>query len=392
MEVTQIANIVNPITAEAIGESAVLNEDLSNVVELGHSVFDNVRMDNFTRQLVDSIGRFQFVNRTYTGTTLALYKDSYEYGACREKITELSLPEATTNEDWQFVNGASYDVNVFTGSDVAAKFYNKAVTYEIDKSIADIQVRSAFNSPEQLNAFISMLYNGVDRSLAVKNEELAKRTLNMLIAQTIAAEFPSVDDNDYSDQTGVKAVNLLYTYNQKFTKSLTAANCLYDLDFLRWASMIIRRYQVRMTNMSTLFNVGGLPRFTPRDLQRTVLHGDFVTSCGMYLESDTFHNELVSLGSNFVEVPYFQGSGSAFDLTSTGKIDVTIPVGNTTKNIVLTGVLGVIFDFEAAGITNYQPRVDSNYNAKANFTNLYYKQKASYFVDTNENAVVFFVA
>lgn len=392
MEVKQIADIVNPITAEAIGESAVLTEDLSNVVELGHSIFDNQSFDNFTRSLVDSIGRYQFVNRTYTGATLALYKDSYTYGACREKITELTLPEARTNEDWQLVNGASYDVNVFTGSDVAAKFYNHAVTYEIDKSIADIQVRSAFTSPEQLNAFVTMLYNGVDRSLAVKNEELAKRTLNMLIAQTIAAEFPDVDDNDYSDQTGVKAVNLLYTYNQKFSKSLTASNCLYDLDFLRWASMIIRRYQVRMTNMSTLFNVGGLPRFTPKNLQRTILHGDFVTSCEMYLESETFHNDLVSLGSNFVEVPYFQGSGVAFDLTSTGKIDVNIPVGSTTKNIVLSGILGVVFDYEAAGITNEEPRVDSNYNAKANFTNLYYKQKASYFVDTNENAVVFFVA
>lgn len=392
MEVKQIADIVNPITSEALGESAVLTEDLSNVVELGHSVFDNMSMDNFTKRLVDSIGKFQFVNRTYTGTTLALYKDSYEYGACREKITENSLPTAVDNEDWKLVNGASYDVNVFTGSDVSSKFYDKAVTYEIDKSIADIQARSAFNSPAQLNAFISMLYNGVDRTLAVKNEELAKRTLNMLIAQTIAAEFPSVDDNDYSDQTGVKAVNLLYAYNQKFSKTLTAANCLFDLDFLRWSSMVIRRYQVRMTNMSTLFNVGGLPRFTPKDLQRMVLHGDYVTSCSMYLESDTFHNELVSLGDNFVEVPYFQGSGSAYDLTSTGKIDVTIPVGNTTKNIVLTGVLGVIFDYESAGITNDQPRVDSFYNAKANFTNLYYKQKASYFVDTNENAVVFFVA
>ena len=391
MKVEPICDIVNSITTEALGENAVLTEDLTNIVDCGHAIFDNLSYDKFCNSLVDHIGRVQFVNRTYKGATLALYRDNYEYGAVREKITELSLTEATENEDWGLVPGASYDPNVFNGSDVAALFYDKSVTYEIDKSIADIQCRSAFDNPTQVNAFISMLYNGIDKSIAVKNEELAKRTLNMMIGQTIAAEFPSVADNNYSSSTGVKAVNLLYAYNQKFSKSLTASNGLYDEDFLKWAAMTIRRYSVRMTSMSTLFNIGGLPRFTPRDLQHVVLHGDFSTAAEMYLQSDTFHNELVAM-PDYVELPYWQGSGTDFDLTSTGKIDVVVPNGSGTKNIVLTGILGVIFDHDACGITNDQPRVDSNYNAKANFTNVFYKQKASYFCDKNENMVVFFAA
>lgn len=391
MEVKQICDIVNGITSEAIGESAITTEDLTNVVDVGNQIFDNMSMDAYVRSLVDHIGRVQFVNRTYTGATLALYRDAYEYGAVREKVTELALPEAVENEDWALVSGASYDPNVFNAPSVAAKFYNKSTVYEIDRSIADIQSRSAFSSATQLNAFVSMLYNGIDRSLAVKNEELAKRTINMLIGQTIAAEFPLVDDNDYSDQTGVKAVNLLYAYNTKFSKSLTASNCLYDEDFLKWAAMTIRRYSVRMTSMSTLFNIGGLPRFTPSNLQHVILHGDFSTAAEMYLQSDTFHNELVAM-PDYIELPYFQGSGTSFDMSATGKVDVIVPNGASTKNIVLPGVLGVIFDHDAAGITNDQPRVDTNYNPKANFTNVFYKQKASYFCDTNENFVVFFVA
>lgn len=391
MKVEQICEIVNGMTSEALGEAAVTTETLDGVIDQGKALFDNLSMDKFCNSLVDHIGRVQFVNRTYKGATLALYRDLYEYGAVREKITELTLPTAVENEDWQLVPGASYDPNVFNGSDVAALFYDKSVTYEIDKSIADIQCRSAFDNPTQVNAFISMLYNGIDKSIAVKNEELAKRTINMMIANTIAAEFPSVADNDYSASTGVKAVNLLYAYNQKFSKSLTAATCLYDQDFLKWSAMVIRRYTVRMTSMSTLFNIGGLPRFTPKDLQHVILHGDFATAADMYLQADTFHNEMVSM-PDYVEMPYWQGSGTSFDLSSTGKIDVVIPNGSGTKNIVLTGILGVIFDHDCCGITNDMPRVDSNYNAKANFTNVFYKQKASYFCDKNENMVVFFAA
>jgi hypothetical protein len=392
MDVKQVADIVNGMTVELLGEGAVQTEDLSNVVDMGKAIFDNISYDKFVKSLIDHIGRVMFVNRTYTGSSLALRRDSWEYGAVMEKITETELPEAVETEDWELTDGASYDPNVFNKPKVAAKFYNKRTTFEVDRSIADRQARSAFSSPEQLNAFVSMLFNGIDKSINLKTEALSERVINNMIAQTLAAEFPNVANNNYSGMTGVKAVNLLYTYNQKFSKSLTAALCLYDEDFLKWAAMIIRRYVVRMSKMSTLFNIGGLPRFTPSDLQHVILHGDFSTAADMYLQADTFHNELVSM-PEFIEVPYFQGSGTDYDFTSTSKISATIelPAG-TTKTITTSGIIGVIFDHDACGICCDERRVDTNYNPKANFTNYFYKQFANYYGDANENFVVFYVA
>ena len=392
MDVKQVHTIVNGMTQELLGAEAVVNEDLSNVVDMGNQIFDNTSYDKFVQTLIDHIGRVMFVDRSYEGSTLALKRDGWEYGAVMEKITETELPEAVENETWSLTDGASYDPNVFKKPKVAAKFYNKRTTFEVDRSIADIQARSALSSPTQINAFVSMLFNGIDKSINLKLEALSERVINNMIAQTINAEFPSVNNGNYAGMTGVKAVNLLYVYNQTFSKSLTAALCMYDMDFLKFAAMTIKRYTIRMRKMSNLFNIGGLPRFTPTDLQHVILHGDFSTAAEMYLQSDTFHDELVRM-PKYIDVPFWQGSGTDYGFSSTGAVNATIALENgTTKAISASGILGVIFDHEACGICCEERKIDTNYNPKANFTNYFYKQFANYYGDSNENFVVFYVA
>lgn len=393
MDIKQVATLMNGITTEILGEGAVVNEDLSNVVDIGKAIFDNVSYDKYVKTLVDHIGRVIFVDRKYTGGMASLYRDSWEYGAVMEKITGLALPTAVENESWELTDGASYDPNVFTKPEVAAKFFNKKTTFEVDLSIADKQAKSAFSSASQLNAFVSMLTNDVDKSLTVKQEGLAQRTINNLIAQTINAEFPSVADNDYSGKTGTKAINLLYLYNQQFSPSpsLTAANCLYNAEFIRFATLVITKTLARMKKISSLFNVGGLPRFTPADKQHLILLSDFKAASDVYLQSETFHNTLVDLPMS-EDVPYWQGSGTGYGFSSISNVHAEIAVGDSTKEINLGGILGVAFDHDAAGITNLDKRVTSNYNPKAEFTNYFYKVDCGYFNDLNENAVIFYVA
>ena len=58
----------------------------------------------------------------------------------------------------------------------------------------------------------------------------------------------------------------------------------------------------------------------------------------------------------------------------------------------VNGVLGVIFDRDALGVMNNNQRVTTQWNAKAEFTNYFYKKDARYFNDLNENFVFFYVA
>ena len=390
MDITQVATLVNSVNQEIIGTSAILAEDLSNVVDVGKAIFDATSYDKYVNALVDHIGRVIFVDRKYSGELASLYRDNWEYGAVMEKIYVTDLPVAVENDTYKLVNGNSYDPNVFTQPSVAAKFYNKKTTFEVDLSIADIQVRSAFDSATQLNAFISMLMNSVDTAINIRLEGLSERVINTLIANTFYDDIPDLDDS----KTGVKAVNLLKLYNDQFTSApLTVADCIYNAEFIRFAALVMGRYTERLKKVSTLFNCGGLVRFTPADKQHVILLSDFAAAAGAYLQSDTFHNEFTAL-PKAVTVPYWQGSGTAYDFDSISKvhIDIVDPSDATkTIEVELGGVLGVVFDHDAAGITNDKRRVTSNYNAKAEFTNMFYKQDANYFVDLNENAVVFFV-
>lgn len=393
MDVTQVATLVNNVNSEMIGSSAILEENLSNVVDVGKAVFDATSYDKYVAALVDHIGRVIFVDRKYSGELGSLYRDSWEYGAVMEKIYVTDYPTAIENDSWKLTNGTSYDPNVFSQPNVAAKFYNKKTTFEVDLSIADIQVRSAFDSASQLNAFISMLMNAVDTAIEIRLEGLAERVVNTLIANTV---FDDISDGDYT-KTGTKAINLLKLYNDQFdpngTNPLKKNDALYNPEFIRFASLVMAKTLDRIRKPSVLFNCGGLLRHTPSDMQHFILLSDFKRAADVYLQSETFHDEYTKLPLAD-SVAYWQGSGTDYGFGSISKIHVDIvdPTNDTkTEEVEIDGVIGVAFDHWAGGINCPSRRVTTNYNAKAEFTNMFYKQDANYFVDLNENCVVFFI-
>lgn len=387
MEIKQVYNFVNVATSEALGRDGVVNEDLSNIVDVGDEIFNANAHDKYVKALVNHIGKVIFVNRLYQGSAPSVMMDGWEYGSVLEKVST-GLPEATVNETWELQDGQSYDPHIFhSPKGVRAKFYNKYVTFEIDMSFTEDQVKMSFSSAEQLNAFISMLYTSVENSMTVKLDELIRRTINNMICETVTADYSGTNVNSKS---GVKAINLLYLYNNTANKSntpLTAAKCMSDTDFLKFAAYMIKVTHDRMRTMSTLYNVGGQPRFTPKDLSHIVLLSDFASATDAYLQSTTFHNELTALPTA-ERVAYWQGSGTDYSFDNVSSIKVTTKNGS----VELSGILGVMFDRWALGVSNVQRKVTSQYTPNAEFFTNFYKYKAGYFNDLNENFVVFFVA
>lgn len=386
MDVKQIYEIINSITGEVIGKTELVNEDLSNVVDVGTEIFNANAVDNYVKSLVDHIGRVIFVNRPYSGVMPSLLMDGWEYGSVLEKI-QADLPEATENETWELENGTSYDPNIFYQPSVSAEFFNKKVTFEIPMSFTERQVKESFSNAEQLNGFLSMLYNAVDRSMSVKIDGLIMRTINNAIASTVYADYGS---ENISSKSGIKAVNILKLYNDKFGTELTATNAITTPEFIRYASYIIGLYRDRLARMSTLFNIGGKERFTPYDSQHIVLLSDFEKSAGVYLYDNNgqFNTDNIKLPSADI-VPYWQGSGTDYSFANVSTINVTTASNN---NVTVTGVIGVLFDRDSMGVTNLDRRVTTNYNPKAEFYNNWYKFDCGTFNSQNENVVVFFIA
>ena len=384
MKVEQIYQIINSITSEELGLSTVLAEDLSNIVDIGNEIFDATSVDNYVKSLVNHIGKVIFVNRPYSGSVPSVLMDGWEYGSVLEKITA-EIPEATENESWELTDGASYDPNIFYKPVVSAKFFNKRVTFEVPMSFTEKQVKESFSSAEQLNGFMSMLYNAVDKSMTIKVDALVMRTINNMVGETVYADYQG---GTLSSKSGVKAVNLLYLYNTKYSKSLTAVNAITDPDFIRFASYEMGVYASRLTKISTLFNIGGKDRFTPADLLHVVMLSDFRKAANVYLQSDVFHNELSAL-PNAEEVPFWQGSGTSYGFSDISNIKITTA---SEHSVDISGVLCVMFDRDALGVTNLDRRVKTNYNPKAEFFSNWYKFDAGYFNDTNEQFIVFFCA
>lgn len=382
MKVEQVYELTNTIAQELLGESVIVNEDLSNVVDVGKA-FENMgdRYDKYVRSLHDHIGKMVFVDRVYNGGAPNILMDGWEFGSILEKV-RADMPEASENESWELQSNTSYDPNIFYKPVVHAKFFNNRVTFEVNVSITEKQVRSAFSNATQLNAFYSMIYNAVDRAMTVRRSALIERTINAGIAETMYDAFPA---GTYTG-TAVRAVNLLKIYNDSVAEAdqLTAQQAL-QLDnekFLKKCAFIMGKYVDRLGKLSTSYNIGGTEKFTPKDLLHFVLLSDFKRSADVYLQSDTFHNELTRL-PEAETVPYWQGEEVEH------KIMVTTPTGH---DVTLTGIMGVMFDRDAMAVCNMDSRVTTNYNPKAEFWNEFHKMDAQYILDLDENIVVFFIA
>ena len=386
MEVKQVYQFVNTATQQALGESAIaVAEDLSNIVDVGNAIINANAVDNYVRSLSDHIGRVIFVDRVYRGIAPTVLMDGWEYGSILEKIAA-GLPEAQENESWELNNGTSYDPNIFTKPAVSVKFFDKRVTFEVPLSITRKQVKSSFSNAAQLNGFISMLYNAVEKSMTVKLDSLVQRTINNMIAETAYADYEGAA---FNTKSGVRAINLLNLYNTLKDASLTPAQAMGDPDFIRFAAYNIKLYADRLSALSTIFNVGGEPRFTPRDRLKIVMLSDFASAADVYLQSDTFHNELTALPAAD-RIPYWQGTGTSWGFADVSQINVKTAGSGQAVN--LTGIICVMFDRDALGVTNMDRRVESNWNGRAEFWNYWYKMDAGYFNDLNENFLVFFVA
>lgn len=389
MKVTQLFELMNLTTRETLGTETVVNEDLSNIVDIGKEIINTDNVDNYVKKLVNHIGKVVFVDRLYKGGVPSVLLDSWEYGSILEKISA-DLPQATENETWELENGKDYSPDVFYKPSVSAKFFNSIVTFEIPLSFTEKQVKESFSSKEQLNGFISMLKTSVENAMTIRFDNLIMRTINNMIAETLANDLDSDKDGvlDYTNGT-LRAVNLLHGFNANRTEKLTVANAMSNPEFIKYVTYQIGLVSDRMARMSTLFNVGGKERFTPKDYQRIVMLSDFLASSEIYLLADTQNSDKVTLPKNIETVPYWQGSGEAYAYDDVTRINVKTSSGKTVN---VTGIIGCIFDKDALGVTNLDRRVTTNYNPKAEFYTNFYKFDAGFFNDLNENFVVFYIA
>ena len=384
MKIKQVYEIVNDAQKQVLGEESLIQEDLSDVVSIGESIANANLYDKYVGALINRIAKNIFSIRAYSGRAPRVLMDSWEFGSIVQKVHG-TLPDATENESWELVDGATYEQDTFYKPQVSVKLWNHKTTFEIPMSIAEEQLKQSFLGASEMARFIEMLFQMVENSLTLKFDALIMRTINNFIGATI-----------YDNAVGTRVVKLLTEYNT--IHGLTGANALttpkayYDKEFLRYVAFRMKQVATRLSNYSTLFNIGGTEKHTPRDYLRIILLDYIDSGVSVFLQSDTFHEELVKLPQADV-VSCWQGTGTDYAVGNTSKINVQIlDKTGTKRNVEQANIAGVMFDYEALGVTAMNKRVRTHVNDKAEFYNYWYKEDAGYFNDYNENFVVFLVA
>ena len=383
MQVNQIYSILNDVMLEVTGQNVaeegepaafILNEDLSNIVDMGTKIFSNNWKDNYVKSLLDRIGREVFVDRTYEGYAPRVLRDSWEYGSIMSK-TRCKIFDAKANPSWNLQKGETVNQFEFNPPDVTQKFYNSKTAWQIDCSFTDYQLRESFTNAAAMNRFISMIENRIQTSMTIYIDSLIMRTINNFMAEKIHA--------------GNSVIDVLSGFNATQASPISAAAAVSDKEFYRYLAyrtdLDIERFRAPSAN----FNIDDEANvtFTPREYAHFVLHSDFAAGMKVYLQADTYHDNLVTLG-DFETVPFWQAQGDAYQLATTSRIEVKLASDNTTT-VNRNYIIGILFDRDALGVLNDNRRVTSAYNANGEYWNNFYKVDTSYFNDLAENAIIY---
>lgn len=395
MEVNQIYSILNDVMGEVTGlpiaskpsedpdaREYIVKEDLSNVVTIGDDVFDREKnwKDNYVKSLIDRIGRDVFVNRTYEGYAPDILMDRWEYGSIMAKH-RCKIFAAKPNPSWSLQKGQTVNQFEYVPPEVSQKFFNDKDAWQIECSFTAEQLRESFKSPAALNEFYSMIENMINVSKTIYLDSLKMRTINNYIGEKLY------------ENNGV--IDALAGYNMQFGQSLTAMQAYTNKDFLRYLAAEIKNYIEFIKTPTAAFNISddpnGTVNFTPKTFAKLIVNTRIETGISVYLQSDTYHDELVKLDS-FESVPYWQTEGNKFDIANTTRIDIKLASSKnagTTREIDRNHIIGVLFDRDALGVLNDNQRTTTAYNANGEYWTNFYKVDTEYFNSLEENGLVF---
>lgn len=388
LAMNQVAEFVNASVNQAGGGLPILAEDLSNIVDCGRAYRDANMLNVINEGLITQISTWRMTNRVYSPSVPDITKTGAEYGAALAKI-RVGYPEATDNQSWALRYGESYDVNIYYGpTDVETKVFVNQTTFECKISIPRDQWNGAFTSATNLNAFVAYILNNVDTQITASKAQLTRTLLQNAIAETVYTEYEG--GTDYTGAGKNRVVNLRKLYNDAHNTQLTMAQFLETPDALREAVYQLGYTSDKLKDFSKLFSVGGHWNHTPKEAQRLVLLSPFVRKAKIYLydAQNQFNTDNLALPEHDI-ISYWQGAGEDYDFETVSSIDVKTCLGH---DVDITGVVGVLFDEEMMMIANEESHTNSNFNPAADFTTMWNKNKAGYFIDFNENCVVFTIA
>ena len=383
MEVNQIYSVVNDINQQMWGEDALDVHDLSGLVSMGKTILSSSSMtDKFFNTLVDRIGKVIIRRLDMELDFPKLMMNEYNFGCVLQKIS-IDPFGVKDNTDWEISDpGFTPSLLEIYPPSIHQVFFTDSDTWEIRKSLPNSILSTAFTGATEMGNFFTALTAAMVDSMTLCINNMSRTAINNFIAEKI------------KNNNGVINVADLYNTAYSSTPVSDVEEALRTPAFLRFASNIIRRYFKYISMPNVNYNVAGLVRATQRNNCHFLANTLFVAGLETFLESDTYHKELVSL-DGFTEVAWWQANKGQSDLDAPA--DVTsievIPSSEAGQlsptPVQQSGIIAVLADRQAIAIGLNKRRSAAFNNVMDDITTVKMSATVQYINDLSENGLIF---
>lgn len=390
----QVSTVLTSIVKQATGQTVLTPTDTGSFTSVAQMALRADR-DSVMNAISNVLARTIFSIRPYSAKMTGLMFDTFRWGAMMRK---LSIADSDWADDPAYKWPALFDVTQTppTGDGQAidpwtikkpnvlqTNFYGASVYFD-EMTIFEDQLETAFQGPEQLGSFLSLLMTNLSNRLELSNEGIRRG----LVANAIGAV---IDENNTD-----RVVHLLTEYNTATGQSFTATS-IYEpanfAPFMKWVYSRVAQISDLMTEMSTKFQtvITGKPvlRHTPQQDQRVYLYSPTRHDIDARVLADTFHDSYLKY-ADVESVNYWQSINTPDSINVTPAYTSTAGVLVTPGSAVSQGsIFGIMFDRDAMGMTLLDRRVLSTpLNTKGLYRNLHIHCKQRVVFDNTEKIVV----
>lgn len=386
----QVASVVNAAIAQSTG-GALDDLDLVGIIDKGNDSSVIGSVENFTKSLLNVMIGNWFTDESYRSNyTDPFFQDSETYGAISRFIS-VEVPDVVASHAWTDITSGTTTAGVYTLylPVVHEQIYGKTVSYELPIAITGEQWDTAFHSASELSSFVNYIFLVVDNMLVKHLQDMDALNRANFMAEKI----------NYANSvgaTGIHVINLVESWANASgaTADITVEDFLNDRKALNYAKSEIIFYKDMMSQMSTLFNTAGYKRFVPEDKLVIQTLARFDQALAYAADSDTYHNEILTLPQHQT-VPYWQAQSDAngsltFDATSS--IDVVIEHGTAPApdtEIQQSGIVCFMCHQWAIMHTLFKRRVAVQHFDAENIDQYFYQFRDGYMNNLTMPALIF---
>ncbi len=379
----QVATILTAIAEQATGIENISVTDTSSFVTVAQKTL-SVGYDPIYSAINQVIAKTIFSNRAYSRKFGGLMVDQQKWGAVTRKIS-FGDTDPENNAEYNLTDGGSVDpFKIKKAKPVQYNFFGRE-TYVRKDTTFENQLDVAFRGPDEFAAFLAAktqnIYNQREQDLEI----FARGTVANLIGGVI------------SKGKTTQTVHLLTEYNAITGLKLTDETVYQPENFIPFTKWVYSRIAAVSSLLSERsnqyhFDVTGDPvimRHTPESRQKVYLYAPTQYQISAQVLADVYHDNYLRYADH-ESVNYWQAIQTPDTINVTPSV-LDPATGNVTKAEAVNqaNIFGVIFDEEAAGMTETDTAVRTQVNAAGRYTNTFWFYTFQNWNDFTENAVVF---